>query len=97
MVIPQRNFPDPFSFNPSRFIDKTSGGFRPQPALVPFGLGKRDCLGKTLARAEIFLFASHLLHQFSFHPASSGAPSVDEGDVGVTRAPKPFKVVVRSR
>ena len=70
---------------------------RPHPAVIPFGLGKRDCLGKALAKAEIFLLASHLLHQFSFHPASSGAPSVDEGDVGVTRAPKPFKVVVRSR
>ena len=48
-------------------------------------------------KAEIFLLASQLLHQFSFHPAPSGAPSVDEGDVGVTRAPKPFKVVVKSR
>ena len=70
---------------------------RPHPAVIPFGLGKRDCLGKALAKAEIFLLASHLLHQFSFRPASSGAPSVDEGDVGVTRAPKPFKVLVVSR
>ena len=28
--------------------------------------GKRQCLGESLARAELFLFFSCLLHQFSF-------------------------------
>ena len=47
-----RHFDDPGTFEPSRFIDEESGEFVPHPAVVPFGFGKRECLGKSLAKAE---------------------------------------------
>ena len=40
--------------------------------LFHLSLGKRDCLGKSLAKMELFLFLSALLHQFDFHPTSKG-------------------------
>ena len=48
-------------------------------------------------KAEIFLLASQLLHQFSFHPPSSGSIGVNDVDIILTRAPKPFRVRVESR
>ena len=35
--------------------------------------GRRICLGDKLARMELFIFLSHLLHQFTFK-----SPSLDE-------------------
>lgn len=92
-----KNFDDPESFKPERFLDPKDGSFEPHPGVIPFGVGKRDCLGKSLAKAEIFLFSSCLLHQFSFHPPSSGSIGVNDVDIILTRAPKPFRVRIESR
>ena len=37
-----KNFPEPHSFTPSRFLDSSGQKFLPHPALVPYGFGKRD-------------------------------------------------------
>ncbi len=34
--------------------------------MVPFGVGKRVCLGQTLAEKEFFLFFAGMIQQFSF-------------------------------
>ena len=92
-----KNFADPDSFDPERFLDPETGAFVPHPAVIPYGIGKRDCLGKSLAKAEIFLFSSCLLHQFSFLAPSSGSAGVDDVDILLTRGPKPFKARIQSR
>jgi cytochrome P450 len=35
-------------------------------SLVPFSVGKRDCLGKALADRELTLFFVSLMNQFEF-------------------------------
>ena len=90
-------FPEPHLFNPDRFIDPEDGKFLPHPAVVPYGVGKRECLGKALAKAEVFLFTSCLLQQFSFHPTNSGPPALDDCTLAVARSPNPFKVRITSR
>ena len=92
-----KNFPDPDSFDPTRFVDPASGSFSPHPAVVPYGFGKRECLGKSLAKAEVFLFTTCLLQKFTFFPPSSGAPDLDDVVITMTRSPNPFKVRVESR
>ena len=42
---------DPEIFNPGRFLD---GGKKEQ--FVPFGMGKRICMGESLAKNELFIF-----------------------------------------
>ena len=44
----------------------------PETKLLFLSIGKRDCLGKSLAKMELFLFLSALLHQFDFEPTSKG-------------------------
>lgn len=61
--------------------------------------GKRDCLGKSLALTELFLFFSALMQRYTFKWADGtdlNNLSI-EGKVGFTQNPPPFKVVVQRR
>ena len=91
------NFENPDEFNPERFLCKETGKFIPHPALVVFGIGKRECLGKSLAKNELYLFLAGLLHQFSFYPAEKGLPDLKDASVNITRVPKPFEIKIVPR
>ena len=71
--------------------------FKPHSALIPFGIGKRDCLGRSLAKMELFMFLSALLHQFEFECTSKGIPNIEDCHVGVTRMPMPFASKIKCR
>ena len=48
------------SFKPETFLDG-EGKAKKDDHLVPFSIGKRQCLGETLAKAELFIFFVRLL------------------------------------
>ena len=57
---------DPTVFNPFRHID-TDGQLIANPSnFFPFGAGRRVCAGDSMAKVEMFLFVSWLLHNFTF-------------------------------
>ena len=91
------NFEHPEIFKPERYICPNTGVFKPHPLLVPFGIGKRECPGKSLAKLELFLFFATLLHQYSFSPSKEGPPDLNKVSYPLTRTPKPFKVKVSRR
>ena len=82
---------------PEGFICEETGNFKPHPLNVPFGVGKRECPGKSLAKMELYLFFSTLMHQYTFLPAKGGATRLDDVIYPLSRAPKPFKVKVIRR
>ena len=83
-------------FRPERFLDPT-GCCKKDDHLIPFSIGKRQCLGETLAKAELFLFFTGLLASFDILPKIEGeAPSEDYVN-GVPIQPKPFKLRLNSR
>nr|WET52710.1 cytochrome P450 [Phaedon brassicae] len=87
---------DPEKFNPSRFVNSEGKVTKPE-YFLPFGVGRRMCLGEVLARMELFMFFSSFLHSFDISvPADSTLPSL-KGVAGVTISPKPFKVSLRAR
>lgn len=60
-----RLWKNPDVFNPDRFMQADGTVFRP-PHLMPFGSGRRACVGEALARTEIFIMFSSLMQKFSF-------------------------------
>lgn len=86
--------PDPEIFRPERYL---KNGVPSVPeTYIPFGFGKRRCMGESLARANVFLFTSALLQKFNFSVVE-GAPPVEEFIDGVTPGPKRFKAIVTLR
>ncbi|XP_024066087.1 cytochrome P450 1A5-like [Terrapene carolina triunguis] len=59
---------EPSKFDPERFLH--AGGTEVNKAdgekVLVFGLGKRKCIGETIARWEVFLFLTTLLQQLEF-------------------------------
>ncbi|XP_071452856.1 methyl farnesoate epoxidase-like [Hetaerina americana] len=82
---------DPQNFRPERFLDE-NGKVVKHDALIPFGAGKRQCLGEGLARNNLFLFFTGLVQKYYIKvPEGHPAPS-EETEGGLTLVPKAFKV-----
>ncbi|CAL2043275.1 unnamed protein product [Caenorhabditis brenneri] len=96
VMLDEKVFPEPYKFNPDRFIDK-NGKLKKVEELVPFSVGKRQCLGEGLARMELFLFISNFFNRYKISESSTeGLPSLDKSkDFGVI--PRKFKAVLARR
>jgi 26-hydroxylase len=83
---------DPEVFNPDRFLNKDKSQVIKPEYFIPFGVGRRVCLGDVLAKAELFLFFSTILHTFKLTvPPGATVPDL-RGQAGVTVSPQSFKV-----
>ena len=51
-------------FRPERFLSPDETTVVRHEALIPFSIGRRVCLGETLARDTLFLFAANLAQNF---------------------------------
>jgi len=58
-------FPEPEVFKPERFLTDDRKVKRCDQ-LIPFSIGKRQCIGESLARMELFLYFTSMLQRFSF-------------------------------
>ena len=85
-------FSNPNLFNPDRFRDE-NGKVRKIEQLVPFGIGKRICMGKTLAKNQMFIFFVRMLQRITFEETSN-KPNIHNVIYGVTWIPKPFEVKI---
>ncbi|MBN3301935.1 CP2K1 protein, partial [Amia calva] len=93
VLFDKNHWETPHKFNPQHFLD-AQGKFVKREAFMPFSAGRRVCLGETLARMELFLFFTLLLQRFKFSlPPGICAEDVDlSPTIGVTNAPKPYKL-----
>ncbi|ELU10041.1 hypothetical protein CAPTEDRAFT_152410 [Capitella teleta] len=98
-----RIWDEPWKFNPNRFLDASgnpvSNDHVLRKSLLPFGAGRRMCLGESLARERLFLFATVLLRNFTFLPSISTPSTCDpcDFDLGLILEPKPFQIRAEPR
>jgi cytochrome P450 len=86
---------DPQFFRPERFLTN-QGTFCPEEMTFPFGIGRRRCLGESLARMENFLFFANLLLNFRFRQGENPTPTL-EPEAGFTNGPYPFLMEITVR
>lgn len=86
---------DPENFRPARFI--VDGKYKKSENLIPFQIGRRQCVGETLARDTIFLYLTNIFQRFdiSFDP-NSPEPNTDS-EPNFLLNPKPYNVIMKDR
>ena len=94
------HFKDPDIFIPERFID-AQGTFRSDDRVIPFSVGKRQCLGQSLAEMEYFLFFTMFMKKLDMNPVpGEELPSYDIGEMkadNFTRVAPDFKMILSKR
>ncbi|XP_025098155.1 cytochrome P450 2J2-like [Pomacea canaliculata] len=82
---------DPDRFRPERFIGEDGKLWRPEE-FIPFSMGRRICLGETIARMALLLYISTMVQHFRFLPPETGELPSLQGLLGASHSPKHFKV-----
>ncbi|KAL5006558.1 hypothetical protein ScPMuIL_015364 [Solemya velum] len=73
----EKTYVNPEEFRPERFLDDNGGLIdledQKRQSLMPFGIGRRNCVGEQFARARLFLYFTTLLQQFEFLPPQNSS------------------------
>ncbi|XP_055889688.1 cytochrome P450 2U1-like isoform X2 [Biomphalaria glabrata] len=83
---------DPRSFRPERFLDAAGQELIDKEEFIPFSIGNRACLGKALAKMELFLFLTSLVQRYTISvPQGASLPSLKDR-FGLSCSPLPFEI-----
>ncbi|PAA47032.1 hypothetical protein BOX15_Mlig001422g2 [Macrostomum lignano] len=89
----------PNEFYPEHFLDN-KGRYRSSPYLIPFLIGRRSCVGESLARMEIFLFFTAIMQRYRVRPEPESAAKKDDilrGHMGSLRVPGDYRLIFSRR
>jgi len=89
----------PEKFRPERFLERSPEGelrLVKKDQFVPYGLGRRVCMGESLARDTLKIFLATLLKHIRFdNPLSHPRPDTENFTDGFTVIPHPYFVNIK--
>ncbi|XP_021966277.1 methyl farnesoate epoxidase [Folsomia candida] len=88
---------DPDKFQPERFLDEDKTNIVNANKILPFGHGKRVCLGEALARASLFSYFASILQRFSLTPSPEHPRPSKVPVNGFTLSPQEYFVILKQR
>ena len=91
----ERVWEEPEKFRPERFLQDSR--VVNADKIMPFGHGKRACLGESTARLTLFIFLASLLRKFTFSKAKSHPAPTLVILRGLSRVPAKFWANVKLR
>ncbi|XP_022081701.1 cytochrome P450 2U1-like [Acanthaster planci] len=84
---------DPLECRPERFLSADGKTLVPRKDWIPFGLGRRMCLGEALTKMELFIFTVTVMQRFTFKvPDGDPLPPLDLPDGGLVMYAPKFRV-----
>nr|WCC58048.1 cytochrome P450 [Pharsalia antennata] len=87
---------DPEVFRPDRFLDE-NGKLLSNERLIPFGLGRRRCLGEILAKHCLFIFFVELMRRYKLSSLPGMAKPSAIPLPGITLSPEKYTAKFTSR
>ncbi|KAA0195471.1 Cytochrome P450 CYP3213A9, partial [Hyalella azteca] len=88
----------PDKFYPEHFLDDEGKLDGKKEGFLPFSLGRRQCLGESLARMELYLFSTAILQRFTIEPPKGVTLSTEtDPSQMVFNFPKPYEVLLKKR
>lgn len=88
---------EPDKFIPERFLE-ANGKMAPKPSsFFPFSAGRRVCLGESVAKPELILVFSCIMHKFRIVFADGKGPEFKPICVSLEYRPPPYKVILHER
>ncbi len=91
VMLDPKNFTEPTKFDPGRHLS-LEGKFVPHPKVIPFSLGKRRCLGESLAKMEFYVFFTTILSKFNLMKENDHEELSYSPIAGITTIPSPFNM-----
>ncbi|KAA0191687.1 Cytochrome P450 CYP3213B1, partial [Hyalella azteca] len=88
----------PDQLYPEHFLDENGKLDSDKENFIPFSVGRRQCVGESLARMQLFLFTAAILHRFKLEAATTTSLK-SESDPATTifNRPDRFELVLRKR
>lgn len=88
---------DPENFRPERFLSQDGKIYKKSENVVSFSVGKRQCLGETLARDSLFLFTTNLFQAFKVTCVPNQPQPTLEPAIGFALNAEEYSVIFNNR